>query len=603
VTDEGLQHLLDVPNLRELTIRNTRISATGLKKFRKAYPDVKIVAWSEPNREAAGAVLAAGGQVQIRIAGQAAEKTLVAGSDLPADDFRVVRIDVAGVKEGLGEVLARVAQLDDPAFDHLESLNLSGTTVGGDLATLKALPDLTELSLAGTKVSDVDLEVLKGYKKLQRLVLDRCPVRGAGLEPLKALPNLTILSLDCPTFTDLSIRRLLELKQLRRLSLAGSAVTGEGVKLLAGLANLEELDLTGVEASEGATADLQKGLPRCLIVGKPATSVVLAPDLHRRLAEWVLKQEDAAVMPEGSGYIQKAADLPQAPFRLASLKFTLANSDALSPEVAGWLRSLPAQTWLVIQLASRDWDDDALRKFVPVLKTIPNARLILVQPCRITDEGLKHLAGVSSLRQVVLSAVNVSDEGIRQLAKIKHLEDFCLFVEPATDRTVEAILARGTLHSVWLQYTLATPACLTSVLKNANLEFLAMIGVPLTDDDLQRLNKLKKLQILAIESPAVTSEGFRHLEALPKLRELRIDRCSKVDAGVFERLRRLENLTQLDLKNMKTITDESLQHVKTLPKLQTLGLGQCGVTAAGVAKLRAELPKLRVDWDGDKKQP
>jgi tRNA A-37 threonylcarbamoyl transferase component Bud32 len=266
VTDEGLHHLRAVPDLRSLSIKNTRISARGLKQFMKARPDVDITAWSEPNREAASTVLAVGGKVQVRIEGQAAETTLAAGSAIPEEDFQVVRINFAGVKEALGPALARVVQLNDPAFDHLESVDFSGTGLtDADLATLKSLPDLTELLLTGTKVSDADLVTLKELRKLRRLVLDSCPIRGLGLEHLKALAELRELHLGCPTFTDAFAHLLSELKTLQRLSLAGSSLTEEGVQFVRGLTNLKELDLTGLKLPAAFLADLQKTLPMCNI--------------------------------------------------------------------------------------------------------------------------------------------------------------------------------------------------------------------------------------------------------------------------------------------------------------------------------------------------
>jgi serine/threonine protein kinase len=330
---------------------------------------------------------------------------------------------------------------------------------------------------------------------------------------------------------------------------------------------------------------------------------VLSPEDHRRLAEWVLKQEGGEVRLEGAGRVRKAADLPQGPFQFWDLTIQLPNLQALPPEAAGWLRSLPAQTSVGILLTSREWDDDAFRKFIPILRDIPRAKIVLGQPCLISDQGLKHLAEVPNLWGIGLGGINVSDEGVRLLAALEHLEDIALNSVPVSDNTVESILAHGTFRSIRLQYTLASRACLTSVLKNANLEYLILVGLSLTDDDMQRLSALKRLHGLEVESAAVMSDGFRHLENVPDLWHLHIQNCGKVDDRVLQHLGKLKNLRELEFKTMKSITDQSLMRVKTLSKLETLALTECAVTRAGVARLRAELPKLRVEWDGDKKQP
>jgi hypothetical protein len=328
----------------------------------------------------------------------------------------------------------------------------------------------------------------------------------------------------------------------------------------------------------------------------------LSTENHRRLAEWVLKQESGLVQPEGVGEVLQAADLPPVPFRCFYLRFSLPNIQALSPQVASWLMSLSAQTRVEIWLNSADWDDEGFRKFVPLLKEIQNPKVLLEAPSRITDEGLRHLAEVSQLTGVKLNSLRVTDEGLRNLAKLRHLDEIVLWYVPVTDTTLEALLSSGAFHTIGLRGDYSAGACLTAVLRNADLDALSL-HLPLSDIDMPRLSGLKKLCLLNIASPTVTNEGFRHLETLPRLSQLEIGGKCQVDVGVFEHLSKLKNLTCLDFWDNKFITDKSLQCVKTLTELKILRLHQCGVTAEGVARLRAELPKLRVEWDGDKKMP
>jgi hypothetical protein len=77
--------------------------------------------------------------------------------------------------------------------------------------------------------------------------------------------------------------------------------------------------------------------------------------------------------------------------------------------------------------------------------------------------------------------------------------------------------------------------------------------------------------------------------------------CPKID-DVFDHLARLRHVTLLYLDGNAKITDAGLVRLKDFPKLERLVLANSpGITAAGVVKLRAALPKLRVEWDGDPK--
>ena len=61
------------------------------------------------------------------------------------------------------------------------------------LACLKQLPDLRELHLEDTRISDAGLEHLKGLTNLQYLYLGWTKVTHAGVKKLQqALPNCRI---------------------------------------------------------------------------------------------------------------------------------------------------------------------------------------------------------------------------------------------------------------------------------------------------------------------------------------------------------------------------------------------------------------------------
>jgi Leucine-rich repeat (LRR) protein/tRNA A-37 threonylcarbamoyl transferase component Bud32 len=320
VGDPGLKHLRTLKNLSllymggtrvsdagladlaalnweggQLELIDTRISAKGIASLRAALPKVQLT-WSERNRGAAEVVLALGGTVHVRVDGRADDRLVKTAAEMPAEYFRVTRVNLAGVTKPLHQATNNLAMLSDPDFDNLQVLDLSGSqdyslskfkaftsltdlslartrTSDPDLAALKEFKHLTDLSLARTGISDDGLAALKECKHLRRLVLDGTPVVGFGLEHLKGLPELRELRLGCPSLAQLALAsRLGELKQLEILSLAGSAVNDDFLKALRGLDQLRELDLSGTKATEAGVAELRKARPKCKVVFGPAAN-------------------------------------------------------------------------------------------------------------------------------------------------------------------------------------------------------------------------------------------------------------------------------------------------------------------------------------------
>jgi serine/threonine protein kinase/Leucine-rich repeat (LRR) protein len=239
VTDAGLAHVLSLPlpPLTAMELIRSRISAAGARAVKSILPGIKLE-WSEPNRSAAEAILAAGGSVQVRTAGQKEPVSVKAATDLPADYFRLISARLTGARQPSRDALGSLRKLSDSEFDDFQVLDLSDSSW-----------------------TDADLELLAGLQ-CRRLELDRAPIYGPGLVHLN-LPRLTELRLGCPTLSFLGMSYVGELKRLERLSLANSGATDASLKYMHDLVNLRELDLTGTRVTSEGIAALRKVLPRC----------------------------------------------------------------------------------------------------------------------------------------------------------------------------------------------------------------------------------------------------------------------------------------------------------------------------------------------------
>jgi hypothetical protein len=261
VTDVGLELAVGWPHLQAINLINCRVSRTSCEQLKAAMPNAKVY-WSEPNSLAAERVLALGGRVDIAPLGKEA-CPVKPGDPLPRGFFQLRRVSLREVKQPLGELPATLALLSFAELDRLEAIDLTGTPLQ-DIGFLASIQGLQDLTLAKTEIGDDQLGALP---RVKRLVLDDNPIRGPGLIALRDQPDLAELSLARTPISDLSVKNVAALKRLKRLSLAGTAVSDAGLRHLEGLMDLQKLDLTGTKVTAAGVAGLQKSLAKCKIVG------------------------------------------------------------------------------------------------------------------------------------------------------------------------------------------------------------------------------------------------------------------------------------------------------------------------------------------------
>jgi len=156
-------------------------------------------------------------RVMFAYESKASDATLRVFTNLP--DVREVWLPFTRITD---EGLAHLARLSN-----LKRLNLANTSVGDEgVSHLKGLTSLEALDLSGTAVSDHGLAALKGLRNLQDLKL-RCD------------------ALSSSSVTDAGLRSVGELKALKTLQLPGASITDAGLARLQGLADLEDLDVSG----------------------------------------------------------------------------------------------------------------------------------------------------------------------------------------------------------------------------------------------------------------------------------------------------------------------------------------------------------------------
>lgn len=122
------------------------------------------------------------------------------------------------------------------------------------------------VSLSGPKVTNAELEHLKGLTGLRALSLANTQVTDTGLEHVRELTNLRGLQFYEERVTDAGLEHLKGLTKLENLRLDGTQVTDAGLEYLKGLTGLVGLSLNNTQVTDEGVKKLKEALPSCRIL-------------------------------------------------------------------------------------------------------------------------------------------------------------------------------------------------------------------------------------------------------------------------------------------------------------------------------------------------
>jgi serine/threonine protein kinase/Leucine-rich repeat (LRR) protein len=286
ITDAGLSELQSLPRLRSLRL-------FGVKGVTEAGLDLVTAFTLLENLDLQGVPLTDTGLGRLASAlpklvslDLSFTRVTEAGLEHLAPLSGLVQLSLYGQKDITDAGIDRLKRL--PA---LRMLNLIGTQVT-PTAVAKSLPNLTSLQMYGSGVTDAEVGRLATMRQLVQLELHAIPAGDLGLEQLKKLPQLNRLTYISPNLTeaglatltgfsklehlsvahsqqlgDAAAARLGELKNLATLSLEDTSVTDAGLAQLRGLTKLQSLDLPQTKVTAAGVAEFRKALPKCAVIG------------------------------------------------------------------------------------------------------------------------------------------------------------------------------------------------------------------------------------------------------------------------------------------------------------------------------------------------
>jgi len=212
--------------------------------------------------------------------------------------------------------------------------------------------------------------------------------------------------------------------------------------------------------------------------------------------------------------------------------------------------------------------------------------------CTVDDDGMDSLAKLTSLRSLALDSLWISGDGLQKLSPLTKLEELYIGGDDnlMDDSSMEVIVANfPKLKKLRISKSTVTGEGIATLSKLTTLEELDLGECSqLFDASLQHLAPLKSLNRLNLWRLAITNDGFAHLASLTNLKWLNVDNTRVTDDGL-KHLTGMNNLQSLYLGST-AVTDAGLVHLEGLKSLKEVDVARTAVTKEGAAKLKEKLP-------------
>jgi hypothetical protein len=218
--------------------------------------------------------------------------------------------------------------------------------------------------------------------------------------------------------------------------------------------------------------------------------------------------------------------------------------------------------------------------------------VLTLKGTEVRDDDLRNVGRLTALEVLDLEYTKITDAGVRHLAGLKHLRNLSIGGTKITDESLRTIGKLSTLEDLLMESTAVGDDGVAYLSDLRNLRSLDLGKTKVGDDGLAQLGSLQQIRRLYLAETRVTDRGLQHLRHHEQLRFLGLNNTTVSDAGMPD-LAQLAQLETLWLHETD-VTDAGLASLHGMNSLQQLELMRTAVTDAGVADLQSHLPNLRV---------
>ena len=240
----------------------------------------------------------------------------------------------------------------------------------------------------------------------------------------------------------------------------------------------------------------------------------------------------------------------------------------------------------------------------------------------VTDEWLKRLSGVTTLRRLDLANCSIQGNGLQHIAALVGLRELNLTLTPVTDDGLRHLAGLTELRALGLASSQCTGTGFAHLKALRKLESVNFHFTPLNDAGLLAISQVPISDRLWFAHTRFTDEGAMYLKSQTQLKRCGIGSTDKASSGEavaaltklpLEDLALLDNqaspiglahaakittLRRLDLSHAPTVSDDSMPLVAQMPMLEEFKLGSAQVTDTGLQALAASQSLKKLSLSG-----
>ena len=154
-----------------------------------------------------------------------------------------------------------------------------------------------------------------------------------------------------------------------------------------------------------------------------------------------------------------------------------------------------------------------------------------------SDAGLEAIGKLTSLHRLEIVHTKVTDAGLKHLAGLVHLQQFHVHAE-MTAAALPFIGEFKELYELDIYDRGASNQTLEQIAKLPKLRMLRLFNGIFDDEGTRQLARLTTLEELSLDSPKITEAAIEHMAGLKNLRKLHLGRLKLTPKG-RERLQML----------------------------------------------------------------
>lgn len=187
---------------------------------------------------------------------------------------------------------------------------------------------------------------------------------------------------------------------------------------------------------------------------------------------------------------------------------------------------------------------------------MPSLECVILDCTSITDEGMKELAQIPTLRYISLNGPTITDVGIRHLCFHPNVEEVYLGELATSEKSFESLATLPRLRTldVW--------------------------GDSVTDEALSALGACDELSVVALRKTTVTDQGLVHLAELRNLRSLELNGACVTGKAFQSGFADLEEL----VIHGSLVDDDGLESIVQLPAINYFDMEKMCITEFGVIR-------------------